>query len=61
MGGPIKIIILSKVNLTEKDKCHMIPLISGISNMTQGSYLQHRNRLTDIEGKVMVTKGEAGG
>ena len=24
-------------------------------------YLQNRNRLTDIENKLMVTKGESGG
>ena len=33
----LEIIILSEVNQTEKDKYHMIPLICGISNMTQMS------------------------
>ena len=29
--------------------------------MIQTNSLQNRNRLTDIENKLMVTKGEAGG
>ena len=45
----LEIIILSEVSQTEKDKYHMISLICGI------------NRPTDIEKKLMVTKGESGG
>ena len=29
--------------------------------MIQGIYIQNRNRLTDIEKKFMITKGERGG
>ena len=41
---------------TEKDKYHMISLIYGYKKMKQ-TYLQTINRLTDIENKLMVTKG----
>ena len=35
-----------------KDEYHMISLICGIKNMTQiKTYLQKRNRLTDLENK----------
>ena len=56
-------IILSEVSQTEKDKYYMIPLIKtniicGIKKWYKWSYLQNRNRLADIENKLMVTKGE---
>ena len=52
-----EIIILSEVSQTEKDKYYMISLIYGIlKNDTKWTYLQNRNKLTDIENKLMVTK-----
>ena len=57
----LELIILSEVSQTEKDKYNMISLICGIQNMIQTTYLQNRNRLTDIANKLTVTKGEQGG
>ena len=42
---------------TEKDKYHMISLICG---KKLDEHLQTTNRLTDIENKLMVTKGGRG-
>ena len=54
-------IILCEVSLTEKDKYHMISLIRGIlKNDTNELYLENRDTFTDIEDKLMVTKGERG-
>ena len=44
----------------EKDKFYMISLICGIKKR-KGIYIQNRNRVTDIENKLMVTKGERSG
>ena len=58
----LEIIILSEVSRTEKDKYHMILLIWGIWNFKKRykwTYLPNRKRLTDIENKLMVSKGEA--
>ena len=48
----LEIITLSEVSHKEKDKYHMISLICDISD------LQNRNRLTDIENRLVVAKGE---
>ena len=47
----LEIFILSEVSQTEKDKYHMILLIYRVQN---------RKRLTDIENKIIVTKGKRG-
>ena len=63
----LEIIILNEVSLTEKDKYHMISLICGILTKERKrkrykrTYLLKRNRPTDTENKLMVTKGERGG
>ena len=46
-----------------RDKYHIISLIYGIlkKDTNKWTYLQNRNRLTDIENKLMVTKGERSG
>ena len=45
----------------EKDKYCMKPLIREIlKKWYKWTYLQNRKRLTDIENKLMVTKGEKG-
>ena len=54
----LEIAIPSEVSQTEKDKYHMISLLK---KMVQGTYLQNRNRVTDVENKIMVTRGERGG
>ena len=46
---------------TEKDKYHVISLICRIylKKWYKWTYLQNKNRLTEIENKIMVTKGQA--
>ena len=57
----LEIVLLSEVSQTEKDK-YMISLICGIlKKMYKWSYLQNRNRVIDVENRLMVTKGEKGG
>ena len=55
----LDIIILSEVNQT--DKYHMISHIWNLKKWYKWTYLQSRNRLTNIENKLMVTKGERRG
>ena len=55
----LEIIILSEVSQKEKDKYHMISLISGIQNMIQMNLFTKQKQLTDVE-KLMITKGEKG-
>ena len=53
----LEIIILSEVSQMEKDKYHMISVICGIwKNAT--NELIYKTDSTDIENKLMVTKGE---
>ena len=53
-------VILSEVRQTEKDKYDITSLIYGIYNKWyKGTCLQNRDRVTDVENKLMVT-GEAG-
>ena len=56
-GKPIdlQIFILSKPS--EKDKGYHL-YVESIKKKYKWTYLQNRNRLTDIENKLMVTKGE---
>ena len=57
----MEIIIINEVSQTEENKYQMIALTCRIQNMKQMNfYLQNRNRLTEIENKLMVTKGEMG-
>ena len=48
--------ILSEVSQTEKDKYCMISLICGIQKIIQMNLHTKRNRLTETESKLMVTK-----
>ena len=58
----LKIVILNEVSQTEKDKYCMILFICGIlKKWYKWTYLQNRNRVTDVENKLMVTKGERRG
>ena len=57
----LEIIILREVRHTKKDKYRMISPICGIyKKMIQMNLFSKRNRSTDIENKLMVTKGERG-
>ena len=53
----LEIVILSEVSQTQKDK-YMIPLICGIQETGyKQTYLQNRSRVTNVENKLMVTRG----
>ena len=57
----LKIIIVSEENQIERDKYHMISLICGIFfKKAQTNLLQNRNRLTDLEKKLMIMEAGAG-
>ena len=56
----LKIIILSKVNQTEKGK-YDITSMWNLKKEYKPTYLQNRNRLTDIENNLTVTTGERKG
>ena len=53
----LEIIILSEVSHTEKDQCRNIPYIWNLRYDTNELIYKPES---DIENKVMVTKGEAG-
>ena len=46
------------VHQTEKDKHHMIPLLGRIWKMVQSTYLENRNRVTDVGNRPIFTRGE---
>ena len=51
-------VILNEVSHTEKDKYSMISLTCGIFKKGYiWTYLQNRNRVTDVENKLMVPRG----
>ena len=50
-----------KWSKSEKDKYYMISLICGIKKSYKWTYLQNRNRLTDIENKLRLPTGKEGG
>ena len=51
----LEIIILSEVSQKEKDKSRVISLIVNLKYDTnKWTYLRNRNRLTDIENKLVV-------
>ena len=57
----LETIILSEVSQMMKDKHHMISPVCGIKKKKKRynhTFLQNRNRLTDIE-KLMVSKGDS--
>ena len=47
-----EIIILSEIN-----KYHMISLICGIQNMAEMNLTTKQSRFTDVENRLVVTKG----
>ena len=54
------ILILSEVSQKEKDKYHMISLISGITYTAQRK-LSTEKKIMDLENKLVVAKGKGGG
>ena len=54
-------IILGEVSQTEKDKYRILLLICEVQNMANWTCLQNRNRLTDIEERLVVAKEGGGG
>ena len=56
----LEIIILSKSD-RERQISYDVTYMWNLKKWCKWTYLQHRNRFTDIENKHMVTKGEKGG
>ena len=56
-----EIIILSVVSHRERQILYDITYMWNIKQVYKSMYLQNRNKLTDIESKLMVTKGESRG
>ena len=54
----LEIIMLIEISQTEKDMNHIISLMCEVLKLIQMSLFTSRNRLTDFESKVMVTKGD---
>ena len=59
-GMDLEIIILSEVSQTEKTNIMWYCLYVESKIWHRWTYLQNRNRLTDIENKLMVTEGQGG-
>ena len=63
----LEIIILSEVSQKEKGKFHMIPISIWYHLYVKSkiwpkwTYLKNRNRLTDVEDRLVVAKGGEGG
>ena len=57
--APLEIIILSEVS--QRQISYDITYMWNIKKWYKWTYLQNRNRPTDIENKLKVTKGERGG
>ena len=57
----LEIIILSEISQKEKGKYHMIPFMCETKIRHKWIYLRNRNRLTDIENKLVVARGKVGG
>ena len=53
-------IMLSEVRKTEKHKYHMISHLWNLKRRHKITYLQKRNRFTDTENKLTVTKRKGG-
>ena len=47
----------TKWSKSEKAKYHMIWLICGIQKQYKRTYLENRNTVTDVENKLVVTRG----
>ena len=57
----LEMIILSEISQTEKDNIIWHHLHVESKKWYKWAYVQNRNRLTDIEHKFMVPKGDSGG
>ena len=56
----LETVILSEVGQTEKDKRSVLLICLIYKKWYKWTYLQTRNRLTDIEHSLTATKGEVG-
>ena len=54
----LKIIILSEVSYTEKEKYCMIALIRGIQNISTNEFIYKMETFIDTENKLTITKEE---
>ena len=56
----LETLTLREISQKEKDKYHMIALISGILHMAQMK-LSTEKKITDLENRLVVAKGEGEG
>ena len=56
----LEIVILSEVSQIEKDKYMILLICSILKKVYKWAYLQNRNKVADVENKLIVTKGERG-
>jgi hypothetical protein len=56
----LETITLSETSQAEKDKHHKTLLTCGILKRYKQTYLQNRNRVTNVENKLMITRGKWG-
>ena len=56
----LETLILSEVSQKQKEKCHMILLISGIEYMAQMKFSTEK-KIMDLENRHVVAKGEGEG
>ena len=57
-GVDLETIILTEVNQKERSISHNITCMLNLKKWYKWTYLQDRNRLSDTENRLMVTKGE---
>ena len=53
-------IMLSKISQKEKDKYHMIHFYLEPNIQHKWTYLQKRNKLMDMENRLVIAKGDGG-
>ena len=53
----LEIVILSEVSQTQKDKYYIAYMWNLKKKGTNEPYLQSRSRVTDVDNKLMVTRG----
>jgi len=58
MDGPREIITLSEVSQRERQISYDITYMWNLKYEHKLIYIRNRNRLTDIENRLMVSKGE---
>ena len=56
----LEIVILSEVSQIEKDKYMILLICSILKKVYKWAYLQNRNKVADVENKLIVTRKKGG-